>query len=298
MLAAAGTALVEFGWAYRFFDYPKANISFAVFLGFEVQFLAFFAFQRRTVPAENWTARAAVTMGFTALAWAFCLLTYPELGRRPGFLFTFAFAAEAGLLLLPIVFSKGMLLAPVSGLAVFVFLASWTENYLNDALLWWGLGGYVVFAILHAGFAFWPKADASVSKDTEWQSYLPLLPLALICLCVWRNETSSVVWVCVLLLDLIAIGVAFARRSLPAIAIALVVTIVAAGLWILTAPPEINLREFLIVATASGTFFSPLRSSRLESSFPIRRMRGAISRPSQLQCHSCSCSWRSQSCPS
>jgi uncharacterized membrane protein len=255
LLAAAGTALIEFGWAYRFFDYPKANISFAVFLGFEVQFLAFFAFQRRTIPAENWTTRAAVTMAFTALAWAFCLLTYPELGRRPGFLFTFAFAAEAGLLLLPIVFSKEIPLAPVSGAAVFVFLACWTGNYLNDALLWWGLGGYVVFAILHAGFAFWPKADAPVSRETAWQSYLPLLPLALICLCVWRNETSSAVWVCVLVLDLIAVGVAFARRSLPAIAIALVVTIVAAALWILTAPPEIELREFLIVAAGSGTFF-------------------------------------------
>src|SRR5437763_2742123 len=31
-------------------------------------------------------------------AWGFCLLSYPELGRRPGFLFTFAFVAETGLL--------------------------------------------------------------------------------------------------------------------------------------------------------------------------------------------------------
>jgi uncharacterized membrane protein len=255
LLAAAGTILIEFGWAYRFFDYPKANISLAVFLGFEVQFLAFFAFQRRAVPVENWTMRAAVTMGFTALAWAFCLLTYPELGRRPGFLFTFVFVAEAGLLLIPILFSKGIPLAPIGGLTVFLFLASWTGNYLNDALLWWGLGGYIVFAILHAGFAFWPKAEPPISKDPAWQSYLPSLPLVLICLCVWRNETSSAVWVGVLVLDLIAVGVAFARRSLPAIVIALAVTVFAAVLWILTAPREIDLRGFLIVAAGSGTFF-------------------------------------------
>ena len=137
-------------------------------------------------------------------------------------------------------------------------MCSWPVGqgiYLNDALLWWGLGGYVVFALLHAGFAFWPGADATVSKGAAWQSYAPLLPLVLICLCVGKNETSSAVWLCVLVLDFIAIGVAFARRSLPAVAIALVVTIFAAALWILTAPAEIDLREFLIVAAGSGAFF-------------------------------------------
>jgi hypothetical protein len=256
LLAAAGTALTEFAWGWKFFEYPKANIAFAVFLGFEAQFLAIFAVQRRTNPTENWTARAVVVLGLAALVAAFCLLSYPALGHRPGFLFTFAFLAEAGLLALILLRSRpSMLLAPASGFVVFVFLAVWTANYLNDALLWWGLGGYVVFALLHAGFTFWPKADAPVSKGAAWQSYAPLLSLVLICLCVGKNETTAAVWICVLVLDFIAIGVAFARRSLPAVAIALVVTIGAAALWILTAPPEIDLREFLIVAAGSGTFF-------------------------------------------
>ncbi len=255
ILAAAGTVLIEFGWAYRFFDYPKANVAFAVFLGFEAQFLAIFALRRRAIPTENWTARGAILLGFTALAWGFCLLSYPELGRRPGFLFTFVFVAEAGLLGLALFLSRTRILAPASGLVLFVFLACWTGKYLNDALLWWGLGGYVVFALLHAGFAFWPKADTPVSKGAAWQSYVPLLPLVLICLCVGKNETSSAVWICVLVLDFIAIGVAFARRSLPAVALALVVTIFAAALWILMAPAEFDLRGFLIVAAGSGTFF-------------------------------------------
>jgi hypothetical protein len=246
---------MEFGWAYKFFDYPKAHVAAAVFLGFEAQFLAICTLRRRPVPTENWTARAAILLGFTALAWGFCLLSYPELGRRPGFLFTFAFVAETGLLGLALLLSRTRILAPASGLVVFVFLAIWTGDYLNEALLWWALGGYVVFALLHASFAFWPGADATVSNGTAWQSYVPLLPLVLICLCVGKNETSSAVWICVLVLDFIAIGVAFARRSLPAIAIALVITIYAAGLWILTAPPEIDLRGFLIVAAGSGTFF-------------------------------------------
>jgi uncharacterized membrane protein len=255
ILAAAGTVLMEFGWAFKFFEPPKANVAFAVFLGFEAQFLAILAVNRRANSGENWTARAAIVLGFAALAWGFCLLSYPELGRRPGFLFTFTFMAEAGLLGLALLFSRTRMLAPACGLVVFVFLASWTGTYLNDALLWWGLGGYVVFALLHAGFVFWPGTDAPASKGAAWENFAPLLPLLLICLCVGKNVASTGVWVCVFVLNFIAISVACARRSLPAIVIALVLTIYAAALWILTAPSEINLRGLLFVAAGSGTFF-------------------------------------------
>jgi uncharacterized membrane protein len=196
-------------------------------------------------------------MGFAAIVWAFCFLTYPELGHRPGFLFTFAFAAEAGLLLLPILFSKWTPLAPISAAALFFFLAAWTENYLTDALLWWALGGYVVFAVLHASFAFLPKPAVAgpPAVNTAWQSYVPLLPLTLIWMCISTSKASSEVWICVLLLDVVAIAVAFIRRSLPAILIALLATIAAAGLWITVAPPEIDLLGFLTVAAGSGIFF-------------------------------------------
>ena len=127
LLAAAGTVLMEFGWAFKFFESPKANIAFAVFLGFEAQFLAIFAaatphrIQRRTG-----RRCAVIVMGFAALAAAFCFLGYPTLGRRPGFLFTFAFLAQAGLLALapPASATVAAWFAPVGGFVVFVFLAS------------------------------------------------------------------------------------------------------------------------------------------------------------------------------
>jgi uncharacterized membrane protein len=269
LLAAAGTALTEFAWGWKFFEPWKANIAFAVFLGFEAQFLAIFAVQRRTNPTDNWAARAVVVLGFTALTAAFCFLGYHPLGHRPGFLFSFVFVAEAGLLALSLLRSKpAALLAPASGLVVLVFLASWTGNYLSEALLWWALGGYVVFALVHAAFAFWPKAETPALKSAAWHSYVPLLPLVLVCLCVGKDHTSSAVWVCVLLLDCIAIGVAFVRRSLPAVALALLVTIFAAGLWISMAPAEIDLREFLIVAAGSGTFFFSAALFAARKSFP------------------------------
>jgi len=98
LLGAVGTIIMEFAWANKFFAPGKANIAFAVFLGFEAQFLAIFALARRLHPPANWTARAALALGVAALAWGFCLLTYRELGPRPGFLFTYIFLAEAGVI--------------------------------------------------------------------------------------------------------------------------------------------------------------------------------------------------------
>ena len=116
LLAAVGTVLIEFGWAFQFFESAKANIAFAVFLGFEAQFLAIFALRRRTDPAENWSAVAVIVMGFSALAAAFCFLGYPTLGRRPGFLFTFAFLAQAGLLALALLRARlAAWFAPIAG---------------------------------------------------------------------------------------------------------------------------------------------------------------------------------------
>src|SRR5204862_1751154 len=112
LLAAAGTIVMEFAWADKFFAVRKANIAFAIFIGFEVQFLAIFAWARRLHPPANWTARAAIAACLAALAWGSCLLRYREFGRRPGFLFAYMFAAEAGLLALAFLYSKRALGVP------------------------------------------------------------------------------------------------------------------------------------------------------------------------------------------
>ncbi|HXM32862.1 MAG TPA: DUF2339 domain-containing protein [Chthoniobacterales bacterium] len=267
-LAAAGTVLMQFGWADRFFDYPKANTSVAIFLGFEAQFLAIFALRRHTVPAPNWTAGAAVALGFSALAWGFSLLGYPQLGQRPGFLFAFVFVAEAGLLALALLRSKSTGVVSLAGAIVFIFLALWTAKYLSDALLWWGLGGYVIFAVAHAGFAVWPKLLADDPESAAWKNYAPLLSLPLIWICVAKNQTSSAVWLCLFVLDFLAIGVALARRSLIAIAAALLLSFFAVFLWISIGPSDLDLRGFLIVAAGSGTFFFSVSLFAARKLFP------------------------------
>ena len=46
---------------------------------------------------------------------------------------------------------RPLLVAEIAGVAVFGLLAGWTAGYLDAALLWYGLGSYVLFAVLHAG---------------------------------------------------------------------------------------------------------------------------------------------------
>jgi Predicted membrane protein (DUF2339) len=255
LLAAAGTIIMEFGWADKFFAVSKANTAFAIFIGFEVQFLAIFAWARRLHPPANWTARSAIAICLAALAWGFCFLGYGQFGGRPGFLFAYIFLAEAGLLGLALLYSRPALLVPLAGGIVFVFLLIWSENYLAAATLWWALGGYVVFSVLHAGFAVWPRMAGADRAKTPVLTYLPLLPVILIWTCVTKNQTSSVVWLCLLLLDFVVIGVALARRSVLAIAAAVVLTFFSALLWIVIGPSDIDPGSFLVIAAGSGTLF-------------------------------------------
>jgi uncharacterized membrane protein len=268
LLAAAGTIVMEFAWADKFFAVSKANTAFVIFLGFEAQFLAIFALARRLHPPAHWTARSAIVLGLASLGWGFCLLSYPEFGARPGFLFTYIFLAEAGLLGLAVVLARTDVLVPVGGGIVFLFLAIWTGNYLTNTLLWPGLAGYVVFSILHAGFAVWPKAAPGQDEKAGWQGYLPLLSLALIWICISKNETSSAVWLCLLVLDFVCIFVALLRRSLIAIGTAIVLTFGSALLWILLGPADIDLRGFLVVAAGSGAFFFSVSVLAAKRFFP------------------------------
>ena len=110
---------------------------------------------------------------------------------------------------------------------------------------------------MHAGFSVWPARPETKTEAPAWQGYVPLLALGLLFICVWHGETSFAVWACVLLVDLIAIGLAWRSQSILALLIALVATLATAGLWIVTAPPlNESVIGILIVVGGFGVFFS------------------------------------------
>ena len=257
LLSAIGTVLMEFAWSARFFNVSKETVAFVVCLGFELLFLAIFFLRRKTASTGTWTTIAVALTGFAALAFAFGMLGYRQLAQQPGRLFTFVFLVDAGLLVLATAQRRSALLASAAGITVFAFFASWTGSYLTDSLLWWALGAYLFFAVLHTGFTVWPKpASPAPATAIRWESFVPLFSLVLIWLCISRNETSLAVWLCVLLIDLVAVGVALATASIRSLAVALFCTVVAAALWIGTAPSDIDdLNGFLGVTAGFGIFF-------------------------------------------
>ena len=255
VLAAIGTVFMEFLWVDSYFHVSKTATAFTVFLGFELQFLLIFFLRRRSGPTTKWAAWASALCGFASLVFAaFILADYPDLARRPLTLFGFLFAADLGLIILAI--TSGLLLfSEIAGIAVFGLLAGWTAAFLNASLLWWGLGSYVVFAILHAGLAAWPSVAA---PKVSWRlrSFMPLLPLVLIWLCVWRDQTSGAVWLTVFLINVVVLFLAVRAASQSLILIALIGTLIAAGLWIVTGGAQIeDLDAFLGVTAGVGIFF-------------------------------------------
>ncbi|MBA3762180.1 MAG: DUF2339 domain-containing protein [Chthoniobacterales bacterium] len=255
-LAAAGTILTQWAWAFDF-TVARANAGFLIFLLLEAQFLAFQYLRRKLPPPENWSTYAALAIGFSALAFAFCFVSYAELAARPAFLFSFTFLADIGLLALATTRANPSRIAGPAGAVVFALLAAWTSQYLTHPLLWWGLGGYIVFALIHSGFSVWPSRAETKPGRAQWQGLVPLLALVLLFICVWNGETSFAVWTCVLLIDAIAVATAWSARSVLALLVALIATLITAGLWIFTAPPvEEGIVGILTVVGGFGIFFS------------------------------------------
>ena len=186
LLTAIGTVVTEFAWAGEFFHVTKAPMAFVIFAGFELQFLIFLFLRRKTGSAEKWVTWGVATTGVAALAFSFWMLDFHVLSERPLFLFSFVFAVDVGLLVLALKQSKPALFASATGIGVFAFFACWTATYLSDALLWLALGAYLLFAMLHSAFAVWPKAASPRAGAVQWQSYIPLLSLVLVC-CAFRE---------------------------------------------------------------------------------------------------------------
>lgn len=261
LLAAIGTVLTEWEWT-PLTNATRASHGFFVFLAMEALFLAFAYWRQKLEPRERWSTAALCVVGFNALAYAFVLLSFPSLAQRPGFFFGYTFLADLGLLALALKLKNPARVAAPAGSVTFAILAAWTAGTLNHQLLWWALGAYLIFAVIHAGFSVWPpRAVPATPSRFGLPAYVPLLALALLFICVWHGETSFAVWACVLLIDIIALALAAASASLLALLVALVATLLTAGLWIITAPPiDDSVVGILIVIGGFGVFFSTAAS--------------------------------------
>src|SRR6266478_2033103 len=262
ILGAIGTALMQFAWVGAFFvseKYFAGNrvlIFMAVFVGFQALFLAATAWAKRTGKANATLFACAIGLAAVAMFSAFYLLGFHAVAHRPVLLFSYLFVIDLGLLALTLIERRLSTVQALAGLTAFIFLGAWTGNYLTIGHIYTALGFYFVFALFHAAI---PIALQRLHKIEvpRWTHIFPALALLLVLIPIFRlTELSLLVWPFVLIIDVLAIGLAIATATLLPVIAVLVLTLVALGAWLLRIPTELTgLPTALLILACFAIFF-------------------------------------------
>ena len=257
LLGAIGTVIMQLGWVSEFFQASKVFIAMAVFLGFDVLFLAAFAAATRRKQSSIWMSIATLGVSFVSLGFVFYLLTVPSISERPPVIFSFVLGADLCLLALVVLDAKLHPTHLVSGMVVFLLLSVWTLGYLTTGLLNWALGLCLLFAVLHAVFPLVLQRLRPGLAPVWWGHLFPPLALVLVMLPMFRfTELTWFLWPCVLLIDVLAVGLAVLTASLLAIVAVLVLTVAATAVWLVRVPAVVaDVPELLVVIGGFAVFF-------------------------------------------
>jgi uncharacterized membrane protein len=255
-LSAGGTVLMMLGWAEKFFVAEKGPVAMTVCLGFSALYLAAAEVARRrgqAHPVFSWTA---AVMPFVGLGFALFFLGYPALAGRAPLYFGYVLLLDALLLTLAWRDESLPRLHLVAGLAVFALLSFWTGQHLTDELLPAALTVYLLFAALHSVFPLLLERHRPAAAPTWWSQLFPPLTLLLMLLPIFKLDTVSLLlWPAILLVDLLAIGLAVLSASLAAVAVVLVLTLLATALCIFRAPAALVFAPSLLLVIGGFAVF-------------------------------------------
>src|SRR6185312_4755569 len=130
---------------------------------------------------------------------------------------------------------------PLGGMAVFGLLAIWTANSLTNAMLTPGLAFYFIFAVLHTVFPVVLQRKWGVGSIASGAQIFPPIALALVLIPIFKlTELSFMVWPFVLLVDILAIGLAVLTASLMPVVVVLLLTLGATGGLIFKIPEDLT----------------------------------------------------------
>ena len=265
-LAALGTAGMELGWSEKFFQVDKIITAMVVLLGFDVLFLGGNEVAHRRKQANAWFQGAAAALALLTLVYALTLLSYETLGQRPGLLGALVLGADLCLLALTLREPRLSLLQLLGGALAHLFIAAWAVKNVSNDLLFWGLGLVLVFAVLHSVFPVVLQRLRPNASPVWWSHLFPPLALLLMLIPLFKLATVSIlIWPVILLVDLLAIGLAIVTASLVSIVAVLVLTVLVAAAWIFRIPVgNVELPFMLIVVggMAAVFFFAGLFAMR------------------------------------
>jgi uncharacterized membrane protein len=256
-LAAAGTILVQLGWASQFFTVEKIWTAWTIFAVFEFLFVIAFIFAKRLQQIDSWINGSVLFISFWTISFAFYLLGFSNLGARPGTIFSFCILAEAGLIIAVLIRPALHLAHRIAGLLIFLLLAIWTLFFLTEPLLNWALGVPLAFAIAHSIFPFIVQRINPDDTSSRWVHLFPALSMLLLLIPIFKlTELSVAIWFVILFVDLIAVLLAILTTSVLSLIGVLLLTLLAMGAWIFRVPvPAFVLAEGLSVVSVFAIFF-------------------------------------------
>ena len=246
-LAAAGTAFMQIGWAGKFFEaekYFEGNkilVALAVLLGFNVLYLAAAWAAKLRGAANKWLSGSALGLVAVALVFTAWFLAFAPLAQRPWLMFGFVFLIDLIVTTLVLFDNEIAPAQPIAGLAVFGLLAAWTAKSLNNELLNAALAFYFIFAIVHSVFPVLLQHRRGITASLWGSQIFPPLALVLVLIPIFQlAEVSFIVWPFVLLVDVLAIGLAVMLASLLPVLVVMVLTLAATGALIFKIPTELT----------------------------------------------------------
>ncbi len=255
-LGAAGTVIMMIGWADQFYAPEKTATAMTVCVWFCALFLGASEFARRIGRHRSLLTWCAVALPLVAFGFAFFFLDYPGVTHRAGLYLGFVLLADITLLVLAWRDEDFPRLHLLAGLSAFALLSMWTAGHLTDELLPWALGAYLLFAALHTVFPVLLQRHHPAATPTWWSQLFPPLTLLLLLFPIYRlGEVPFLIWPAILLVDLLAIGLAVVSASLSAVAAVLVLTLLATGLCIFKVPATLVFAPSLLLVIGGFALF-------------------------------------------
>lgn len=264
-LGALGTVIMQIGWFDKFFqrghyfEGAATLVPIGIFLFFAALFLAGTAWSRRRDADDLFPAGSTLALCASAMAFSFVFLHFGPITSRPALLYAFVFLINAAVLGTTVFQPRLAHAQSVIAGITFIHLAIWTQSRLTDEMLPAALACYLVFGIMHSVFpVVWRRLRPDGAPILPLAGWIPLLSLVLMVLPLANlHEISLLIWPAILLVDLLLIGLAVVTTALAPVLAAIVLTLLASGIWLFKLPSHgACLMPFLFVVGAFSIVFA------------------------------------------
>ena len=255
-MSAVGTLAMQLGWAEKFFEVSKALTGCSIFLLFPLFYLAVLIAAGRRKLNDRWVEGPGFVLPLVSMGFAAYMLGFAELGARPGLVFSFVFLLGSALTGTALLRPDYRPVHAIGGSLAFLMLVYWTVDALTLELLPWALGFYLLFAALHAAFPIALQRLQPESRPVAWASVFPVLMLLPMLIAIGRDLAYSLlIWPALFAVNGVVLLAAIAPTAVWTVAIALLLTLSSAALWLNQSPGIAALPGFLGIVALSTLFF-------------------------------------------